>query len=246
MKAIILAAGRGSRMGALTSELPKCLTKLGGTTLLERQLAAISAAGISDIAIVTGYQKQHLQPFVRHTFENPRWSETNMVMSLRCAEEWLRNDRCVVSYSDIFYDTAAVTSLAGNQHDISITYDVNWLKLWSQRFADPLSDAETFSCNPDGTVAQIGGKASSIHEINGQYMGLLGLSPAGWARFESLLSQLTPAERDRLDITTTLARVIAGGVSVHAVPYSGTWGEVDSAQDLALYEEQLASGELVL
>ena len=60
MKAIILAAGRGSRMKHLTDEKPKCLAKLGGKLLIEWQLEALSAAGINEIAIVTGYKKELL------------------------------------------------------------------------------------------------------------------------------------------------------------------------------------------
>ena len=53
MKAIILAAGRGSRMKLLTDEIPKCLVKLRGKSLLDWQLSALRAAGITDIALVS-------------------------------------------------------------------------------------------------------------------------------------------------------------------------------------------------
>ena len=58
MKAIILAAGRGSRMGNLTDESPKCLVELRARPLLEWQLMAIREAGIDDIAIVNGYKRE--------------------------------------------------------------------------------------------------------------------------------------------------------------------------------------------
>ena len=60
MKAIILAAGRGSRMKNLTDEKPKCLAKLRGKPLLEWQLTSLREAGIEDIAIVTGYKRELL------------------------------------------------------------------------------------------------------------------------------------------------------------------------------------------
>ena len=61
IRAIILAAGRGSRMKKLTSEIPKCLTKIKGKSLLEMQIKNFKRAGISDIAIVTGYKNHLLQ-----------------------------------------------------------------------------------------------------------------------------------------------------------------------------------------
>lgn len=236
MKAIILAAGRGSRMGALTDERPKCLTELDGKALLVRQMEALRGGGVHDIAVVTGYKQELLKPLVPHTFENPRWSQTNMVRSLQCADAWLRQSRCVISYSDIFYEPLAVSALAADTGDICITYDLNWLEQWSRRFEDPLSDAERFQITPDGIVTTIGGRASSVSEIQGQYMGLLAFSPAGWVTIQDYLSQCPSAEVDRLDMTGMLSRLIAQGIKIRGVPYSGVWGEIDSATDLALYQ----------
>ena len=53
MKDIILAAGRGSRMKNLTADRPKCLVELRGKALLDWQLEALRAAGVTEIAIVT-------------------------------------------------------------------------------------------------------------------------------------------------------------------------------------------------
>ena len=61
MKAIILAAGRGSRMCQLTEEQPKCLTKLAGKSLLEWQQEALKATGIQEIVVVGGYRYEDLK-----------------------------------------------------------------------------------------------------------------------------------------------------------------------------------------
>ena len=102
MKAIILAAGRGSRMKELTAENHKCLVELRGKPLLEWQLLALREAGIGEIAIVTGYKRELLSQYGLAEFHNPRWEKTNMVSSLACAERWLQVGPCIVSYSDIF------------------------------------------------------------------------------------------------------------------------------------------------
>jgi choline kinase len=103
MRSIILAAGRGSRMGDLTEEYPKCLTQFAGRTLLEWQLSALRAAGIRDIAVVRGYRAETINPSGCIWFENPDWAKTNMVSTLACASQWLERDDCIVSYSDIVY-----------------------------------------------------------------------------------------------------------------------------------------------
>ena len=240
MKAVILAAGRGSRMRGLTNDRPKCLVELRGKPLLEWQVAALRAAGIDEIAIVTGYRRELLANRGLTEFHNPRWAETNMVSSLACAHSWLETEACVVSYSDIFYKEIAVKALVESSYALALTYDVNWLALWRRRFDDPLADAETFRLNQDHTLAEIGGKPRSVSEVQGQYMGLLRFTPIGWSEIVRIRAGQTAAECDRMDMTRTLQRVIGvGRIEIAALPYAAEWGEVDSAEDLAKYHEAM-------
>ena len=237
MKAIILAAGRGSRMKSLTDERPKCMVQLRGKTLLERQLIALRSAGIREIAIVTGYKRELLADQGLIEFHNPRWAQTNMVSSLSCAAAWLQDEPCIVSYSDIFYSPVAVQSLMTCEASLAVTYDPNWLELWTQRFGDPLLDAETFRLTSASTLAEIGNKPQSTDEVQGQYMGLLRFTPEGWAEVDRLRSALTPEQSDKAHMTNTLQSVIEGGrIPIQALPYTGEWGEVDSAEDLFVYQ----------
>lgn len=237
MKAIILAAGRGSRMKNLTEERPKCLVELRGKALLDWQLDALSAAGITEIAIVTGYKRELLANRGLVEFHNSRWAETNMVSSLACAQDWLQSEPCIVSYSDIFYSPVAVKSLMDCHASLAVTYDPNWLELWTQRFGDPLLDAETFRLTTEHTLAEIGNKPKSVDEVQGQYMGLLRFTPDGWAEMLRIRSGLNPEQCDKMHMTGTLQKVIdAGRVAITAVPYTGEWGEVDFADDLDAYQ----------
>jgi L-glutamine-phosphate cytidylyltransferase len=137
LKSLILAAGRGSRMEEHTEEIPKCLLLLRGISLLDYQIAALKEGGASDIGIITGYKRELLSDRVPQEFHNPRWAETNMVYSLRCARAWLESESCIVSYGDIFYHSSAISSLRKSDADIAITYYVNWRALWEERFEDP-------------------------------------------------------------------------------------------------------------
>ncbi|WP_148715885.1 phosphocholine cytidylyltransferase family protein [Chitinolyticbacter meiyuanensis] len=235
IRAIILAAGRGSRMGALTAEQPKCFTRLHGRRLLDWQLAALRGAGIADIAIVRGYCADKFDEPVQY-FDNPRWAETNMVRTLAEAGEWLRAGPCIVSYSDIFYSAETVRRLAASNEELAISYDPDWLQVWQKRFADPLADAETFRRHADGTLAEIGARSDSVAAIEGQYMGLLKFTSASWARIEALLAE-QGAAADKLDMTSLLRHGLAQGWRIGTVPVAGPWGEVDSADDLAAYAE---------
>lgn len=237
MKAIILAAGRGSRMGAVTDEKPKCMVEIGGKRLLDWQVAACRGAGIRDIGIVTGYRKEAFADTGFTLFNNPRWADTNMVRSLQCADAWLTNDPCIVSYADIFYDAEAVKRLLARGAPISLTYDVNWRALWEARFSNVLADAETFRINASGRITEIGNRAKTIEEIQGQYMGLLYFTPEGWRIVSDYLAALPAAEVDKLSMTGLLQQLIAAGNDVIGVPYDDRWGEVDNPEDVAAYAQ---------
>ena len=248
MKAVILAAGRGSRMGRLTEDAPKCLVPLAGRELLDWQVTALRAAGIDHVGVVRGYKAHLLGGRGLDTFDNPAWAETNMVASLSCARDWLAAGPVVVSYSDIFYPSAAVAALMAAPVDIAMTYDPHWLDLWSQRFADPLSDAETFRMEGSRVVeiGRRGRRTTSLDDIKGQYMGLLKFTPAGWRAVERHLDTLSEERRRKLDMTSLLSGLIAAGHPVEGVAVSGPWGEVDNGDDLALYERLIAEGRLVM
>ena len=233
MKAIILAAGRGSRMGDLTARLPKCRTVLHGKELIQWQLDSLRGGGVGEIAIVRGYLAETFD-FNLTYFENKRWAETNMIMSLIAAKDWLDSGTCITSYSDIVYSVDAVNVLKKASGDIVITYDPNWEGLWSMRFEDPLSDAETFKLEGD-KVVEIGNQASSTTDIEGQYMGLVKFTPSGWRYVWDYLSQFNQAEKDSMDMTMLLKGLIASGIKVQAKPINDRWFEVDSCVDLELY-----------
>lgn len=247
MRGVILAAGRGSRMGPLGGDRPKCLVEFEGKTLIERQIAALRGGGVDEIAVVRGYRAGMIEvPGVSY-FANKRWAETNMVATLSAAACWLRSTPVIVSYADIFYRHELVRALAAAQGEFVIAYDRDWRRLWTRRFADPLSDAETFRIDASGRLLEIGGKTNRIEDIEGQYMGLFKLTPAAWSHIEALLGALEPAIRDRLDVTGLLRRLLARNeIGIETLPANSHWGEIDNPEDLALYATMTRDGELLL
>jgi choline kinase len=247
MRAVILAAGRGSRMRYLGDDRPKCLVELEGKPLIERQIAALRRGGVDEIGVVRGYRAEMIDFPDLTYFSNTRWAETNMVVSLASAATWLRSGPVIVSYADIFYRSELVRGLAGAPGQFVISYDRAWLSLWKRRFADPLSDAETFRIDAAGQLREIGGRTTRIEDIEGQYMGLLKLTPPAWSAVEALLDMLDAPIRDRLDMTGLLRRLLARkAVSVSTFSTDGQWGEIDSPEDVALYQNMVREGELNL
>ena len=235
-KAIILAAGRGSRMKKLTIESPKCLLKVRGKTLLQHQVDSLNNAGLFDVGIVTGYRSNSLPINDMAEFHNVNWETSQMVESLMCADAWLKKSICVVSYSDIFYDSDAIKLLLDCDDDIAITYDVNWFNNWSLRFDNPFEDAESLKLDDSGYLKEIGHPIKSANQAEGQFMGLLKVTPKGWLILKDLYLGLNSHDRSRLHLTALLDKVVVSEASkVKALPFFGVWGEVDSPKDLEVF-----------
>lgn len=241
---VILAAGRGSRLLSLTDDRPKGLVKVDGRALVEWQLDALRGGGVESLAIVTGYCQQEYDRFSVRTLHNARWAETSMVASMLCALEAF-DATILFSYSDILYDAVVVRKLLDSSADFAVAYNTEWLDCWTQRFDDPLSDAESFRIAADGRILEIGQPASDVRDIEGQFMGLFKVSAtaAGWIR-EILAEQGDSA--DALDTTGLLNLMIAQGLPITGVPAAGNWMEVDDQNDLKVAQGLLRSGELVL
>lgn len=235
MKAIILAAGRGSRLCTLTQDKPKCMVELKNKPLLYWQIEALNGAGINDIYVVSGYLKEKIVANNIKLLENTRWSETNMVMSLLVAKEVLLTNTCIISYADIVYPPETIQKLVtDNIDDIIITYNTQWFDLWKERFEDPLSDAESFKIDNNGYLVEIGKKTNNLDDIQGQYMGLLKFTPKGSKIIIDYVYSLPNEQQDKLDMTSLLNKLIENKIKIKAIPIHGNWYEIDNENDLKL------------
>ena len=114
----------------------------------------------------------------------------------------------------------------------------DWLTLWSKRFSEPLDDAETFR-SKDGWLNEIGNRADNISEVQGQYMGLLKISPTGWQKITSVITLFADAEIDNLDMTKLLKELLKCKVRIKTIKISGKWCEIDSLSDVHVYENAI-------
>jgi choline kinase len=247
MRGLILAAGRPSHLGEIGDQQPKCLVPLAGMPLLVRQISALRGGSVTEVGIVRGFRSEMIDyPDVTY-FENERWADTNTVMSLAAADAWLQSGPVVVSDSDIFYGRELVHRLGSVRGSLVVAYDRRWRDLWTRRFADPMTNAETFRRGGAGNLLEIGGKSATMDEIDGQPMGLLKFTPLAWQAADTLMAELDAPTRDHLNMTGLLRRLLAlKSVAIGTVGTDGQWGKVDSPGDVELYERMLADGQLSL
>ena len=237
MKALILAAGRGSRLGSLTERTPKCLIRVHGRSLLQHQLLAMRQAGLKEIGIVTGYLSNKINLSGLKKIKNRRWKSTYGVYSMLCASRWFGRGPVIVSYGDIFYMGGDLRRLVRSRGNLAVSYDPNWLHLWKKRFKRPAEDAESFRIYR-GRIREIGARRPDLRKVQGQFMGLLKFGPGALRTLRRLWISLNPEVRDKLDMTGMLRRLIADGHKVTGVPIRGPWGEVDSVRDLKIYQKR--------
>ena len=111
-RAILIAAGRGKRLGAHTDEIPKCMVEVAGQPILGWVWNALSSVGVDELVVIRGYRGDVLEPFVRSlvpdaTFvDNPEWQTNNVLLSLACARALPRSPDVPVTYSDIIFTPA--------------------------------------------------------------------------------------------------------------------------------------------
>ena len=176
MKAIILAAGQGTRLRPLTDDKPKCMVEFQGKPIIDHIIDNFKLCGIDDIVVVNGYKgnilEQHLEGQNIKFIQNEKYDSTNMVHSLFCASSEF-NDDLIISYSDIIYSPKILKKLIDSHHPISLAIDLKWRELWEIRMENIISDVETLKMTSKGTVSEIGQKPEVLSEIEGQYIGLI-------------------------------------------------------------------------
>ena len=249
---LILAAGEGSRLRPLTSGTPKGLVPLLGKPLMSYQFDVLEAAGITDIAIATGYRADKFSSYKYPTYHNELFNQTNMVESLFSARSFISKSKgdLLISYGDIVYESGNLQSVLNGGGDLSVMVDRGWLDLWSVRNEDPINDAETLKLNQLGRIIEIGKKPKSLDEIEGQYTGLIRVPEHKKedlvAFYDSLVKTDTYDGRnfDQMYMTSFIQMLIDAKWDVLPAHVENGWLEVDTVADLELYEKLSLEGNL--
>lgn len=154
MKALILNSGLGHRMGVLTSEHPKCMTEISSTdTILSRQLKLLSAAGITEVVMTTGYFDDILVNYcaslklpIHITFvNNPDYATTNYIYSIYCAKDELYNEDIVLMHGDLVFEATVLDDI--------LQFEKSCIKVSS---TIPLPDKDFKAVVRNGRVYKVG------------------------------------------------------------------------------------------
>ena len=237
-KAIILAAGPGSRLRPLTDDKPKCMLEINGKTLIERQIETFRNCGIDDITIVKGHKKNLINYPGMKYYINRNYRNNNILESLMHAEKEMDSE-FIASYSDILYDEGIIKKLMKSGGDVSIVTDTDWVSHYKDRYQHPIEEAEKVAVK-DGRVTRIT-KIINPNEAYGEFIGLVKFSNKGadtlkkeYARVRKEFQDRpfqTAASIEKAYLTDMIQELIDRGHGVESVDIKGSWLEIDTLED---------------
>jgi choline kinase len=226
MRAIILAAGKGSRLNGTAGDKPKCLVEVGGLTLIERQLQILERAGIDDVAIVVGCAADRVRAQCgrRVTYiENPRYSETNSLYSLWLARALLY-EGFVVLNCDVLFHPLLLTDLLTSRHQDALL--IAYREAQQPAFGDEEMKVKV-RC---GRVVDMS-KTMDPSEADGENLGIVKFSPDGAPLLVEIMDRLVAAG-DLRAWAPRAFREFAQVRPLHAVSTRGLpWIEIDFPED---------------
>jgi choline kinase len=225
MRGIILTAGRGDRLRPITGDRPKCLTTVGGCTILERQLRALRACGISRIVVVTGYRAEDVRRVSGPSIEfvhNPRYAMTNSLYSLWLARDLLGEGFVVLNCDVVFHRQMLMDLLAARDEDALLV---------ALRGRDELySDEEMKLRVRNGRVVEIS-KALRDGDSDGESIGIAKFGASGAALLVEEMDRLIAAGAIR-DWAPAAFDGFCRRRPLHVVDHRGfPWIEIDSPHD---------------
>ncbi|MFW5968279.1 MAG: NTP transferase domain-containing protein [Persicimonas sp.] len=240
MKAIIIAAGKGSRLEHHTDEKPKCMVEVAGRSILSYQLEALRAHGVDDIHIVRGYLADELVVDGATYHENTDYESNNILLSLFCAEEAM-DGPFLSTYSDIVYTPAVVERALDSPHDIALVVDRQWREAYRDRTDHPVTQAELAEVDGD-RITRVG-KQVGPERAAGEFIGLAKYSERGAYLVREVFADVRARRGDdepfqsadhfrKAYLTDLFCEMIDRGIEIGWAPIDGGWREIDTVEDL--------------
>jgi UDP-N-acetylglucosamine diphosphorylase / glucose-1-phosphate thymidylyltransferase / UDP-N-acetylgalactosamine diphosphorylase / glucosamine-1-phosphate N-acetyltransferase / galactosamine-1-phosphate N-acetyltransferase len=232
-KAVILAAGRGTRMKSLTDDTPKTMLKVGGRPILERLLERLIEAGYTEALIVTGYRAEMIEEYFRG-YRLPlrfvRQSELNgTATAALLAREFVGTDDVLLTFGDILADPSCYREMLEQLRREPAVEAI----LGVREVDDPYQGAAVY-VDAKGDVVRIvekPGKGESTTHWNSA--GIYAARPSLFAELE----RVPKSPRGEYELTSAIAQLIERGKLLRIFAVTGQWRDIGRPEDLAAVKE---------
>ena len=227
-KAVILAAGRGTRMGLLTEDVPKPLLPLRGKPILEHQIERLEAAGIKQVLLITGYKAEMVEehfdqhPPARACIKYRRQPTPDGTGSAaRLARDFAGSDAFLLTFGDVLVDEAVYRSLidAMDRFDAVLTV---------KHVDDPHRGAAVYT-DGDRVIRMVEKPPPGESRTNWINAGIYGFRAALFDELE----RIPVSPRGEYELTDAVSMLIAGGAGFGWLPIDGFWKDIGRPEDLS-------------
>lgn len=244
MRPIVIGAGRGSRLGPETDEIPKALVPVMGRPMLEWILEALAAAGFArkDVIFICGYKAEVVQArYPEFTYVvNADWERNNILASLLCARDALGGG-FVSTYADIVYRGSTVKKLVASPYDKVLACDTDWRRRYVDRSQHPESDGEKMRADGD-RIVELSRRIAS-EKASGEFIGVTKFSPEGSREMVAAFDEARARHAgttwregrtfERAYMIDLFQDMVEAGSTFHRVDTHGGYMEIDTREDLA-------------
>lgn len=226
MKALILAAGLGTRLAPITDTVPKCMVTVHGTPIIFQQINNLLENGITDITVVAGYKADVLKNAISskwptiHTIVSEDYAITNNMYSAYLGYKNVKSSAFLMMNADVFFDSSIISALVQHPASNAIVTDIGKYNEESMKVVES-----------KGTLTKIS-KAISKEEALGASIDVYKFSAQAGQAFFDVCSQFI--EQDKiLNMWSEVAldRVMKQEL-FYACPLNGRWIEIDTHEDL--------------
>jgi phosphoenolpyruvate phosphomutase len=231
IRGIVLAASRGSGLGATTADRPKCMVDVRGKPLLHQLLGTLDECGISDVTVVRGYRKDTIPASGITVVDNDAYADTGEAASLACALPQLEGEAAVV-YGDVLFRRYILDELLESAADVTVVVDSVHTSTANPRDLVTATIRNTGRYHDD-EPALLTGVAAHPAQAAGQWIGLMYLSAQGTQLMRNELEAMQAEDAlAHADLPALLLRISRHHpIAIHYI--TGHWLDVDTTADLA-------------
>ncbi len=243
MRAIILSAGRGSRLLPLTEIRPKCLLAVAKTTVLSMQLDTLERAGIDEAIVITGFMAQRVEqevagrtgPMRVRTLFNPFYQVADNLASCWMAQDFMTSDFLLINGDTLFESVLLEQVLGSAANNIQVTIDKK-----------PAYDSDDMKVTLEGTQLKAIGKTLQADETQGESIGMLRFMQDGPRIFsEKLHAMMRTGDGVSAWFLSAIDAIAKAGERIETHSIEGrTWAELDTIEDYALVKSLFGDPEI--
>ena len=240
MKAIILSAGYGSRLGDLTNELPKSLVDVNGKSIIQRQIETFRHNNIKEIIVIVGPNKDKFQLNDVEYVIDKNFHEHDQLGSLMTANKHFQND-VVISFGDVIVDNKIMKQIVESTYDIGVAIDLKWKKNYENRTQHPKSEAD-LALIKSNKLTKIKKNLDYVENYQlGEFLGIVKLSDDGCKLLLKRYNEIRNDDNGRFHdaessakayLTDMIQELIDSKIEAKPIFISGKWCEIDTIEDL--------------